>query len=300
MKFKIYIGILLSITLFSCTEKYDVDLVDGASNRLVVEGSITSEFKIHQVTLSRTGAYFRNEPAVRELNATVTITDGDTVINLFDEQNDGVYLTDKEIAGKPGNTYTLNVTLSNGEVYTAIEFMKPILPMDSMNYQYKKSDFPFDENYYYNFLIYFQEPPAEGDYYQWELFLDNEHISDTLRTKTIESDELYNGSYIADLAIYQIPAYKIEQDTVFALLQMLSISKEKYDYCRAILLETDYSGGGFGGPPSNVPSNISNGALGFFSASAVSEIEMTIYKVNKDVKSKASGKYQKWIKNKPN
>jgi len=295
MKFKIYIGIILSITFFSCTEKFDVDLVDGASNRLVVEGSITSEFKVHQVILSRTGAYFRNEPAARELNAIVTITDGDTVINLFDEQNDGVYQTDKEIAGKPGNTYTLNITLSNGEVYTASEFMKPISPMDSMNYQYKKSDFPFDENYYYNFLIYVQEPPTKGDYYQWELFLDNVHISDTLRMKTFVSDEMVNGAYVADWAVYQIPDYKIEKDTVSALLQMLSISKEKYDYYMAVLLETDFSGAGFSGPPSNVPSNISNGALGFFSASAVSEMEMTIYKVNKDAKSITSAQNQKRI-----
>jgi hypothetical protein len=35
-------------------------------------------------------------------------------------------------------------------------------------------------------------------------------------------------------------------------------------------------GGPFTGPPANVPGNINNGALGFFLAAAVSEVEMVI------------------------
>ncbi|MDF1549827.1 MAG: DUF4249 family protein, partial [Bacteroidales bacterium] len=114
MKHLIYIILLISLTLFSCTELIKIDLADGNSNRLVVEGSITNELKIHAVTLSRTGEYFLNQPTKRELNANVSISDGDTLINLFDPEGDGTYETDKEVAGKVGHTYTLDIELSNG------------------------------------------------------------------------------------------------------------------------------------------------------------------------------------------
>lgn len=69
-------------------------------------------------------------------------------------------------------------------------------------------------------------------------------------------------------------------------LQMLSISKQKYDFYMAILLETDFSGAGFAGPPANVPTNLSNGALGFFSVSDVTEIKKPLYRVKKELKSR--------------
>ena len=123
-----------------------------------------------------------------------------------------------------------------------------------------------------------QEPPTAGDYYQWELYIDGIHESDTLRKKSFVSDEFINGSYVANAPIYQIDESKIVNDTSVIKLQMLSISKEEYDFKIAVLLETDFSGAGFSGPPANIPSNVSNGAIGFFSASAVTEDSLLIFK----------------------
>jgi hypothetical protein len=245
----------------------------------VVEGSITNEYKIHKVKLSRTEEYFSNTPSPPELDALVSITDGDTVINLYDTDTNGIYRTDKELAGKIGHEYTLNIKLSNGEQYAATETIKPLAPIDSVKYLYEKSSFPFDDKHYYNINIFVQEPPELGNYYQWELYLNNEYVTDTVRLKVFVSDEMVNGAYIANWTVYSIPEYKIKTDTTDVTLQMLSISKEKYSFYYAILLETDFSGGGFNGPPANVPTNISNGALGFFSASAVIESKFKIIKV---------------------
>jgi hypothetical protein len=286
MSLKIIIGLLIAFLLFSCTEKYDVGLIDAKTNRLVVEGSLTSEYKIHHITLSRTGSYFLNEPTVRETGAILTISGGDTLIHLVDSLNNGVYKTDKLFAGKAGNKYSLNIQLKSGETYSASELMKPINPIDSVLIQYKKSDIPFDESYYYTVNLFAQEHATKGECYQWELFLDDKHISDTIRTKSFVTDELVNGAYIANFTVYQLPEYKIDKDTMLVRLQMLSISKEKYDYYMAILLETDFSGAGFTGPPANVPTNISNGALGFFSVSDVTEIKKPLYRINTDLKSK--------------
>jgi hypothetical protein len=277
MKIKLYISILIGAMLVSCTEKFDVSLVDGKSNRFVVEGPITNEYKIHKVILSRTGSYFLNGPTKRETGAQVSITDGDTIISLIDSVN-GIYQTSKLLAGKPGKTYTLNIKLKTGEIYSASEYMKPIVPMDSIKAIYSKSEIPFDDSYNYNINVFVQEPATKDDFYQWELYLNEKHISDTIRTKSFVNDEIVNGSYIRNWTVYQVPEYKIESDTILVRLQMLSISKAKFDFYNAVLLETDWSGSGFSGPPANVPSNISNGALGFFSVSDVCESRTVIYK----------------------
>ncbi|MFN8258712.1 MAG: DUF4249 domain-containing protein [Bacteroidales bacterium] len=281
MKIKIIFVIALFFSILSCTEVYNIELTDSKSNRLVVQGSFTSEHKKHKIILSRTGPYFLNAPTNRVPGANVTITDGDTIINLYDSENKGEYTTDSTVAGHPGKTYTLNIQLNNGQTYSASEYMKPLEPIDSMRYEYKKSDLPFDESYYYSINIFVQEPATVDDFYQWELFFNGESISDTVRTKTFVSDEMVNGVYIANWPVYQVPDYKLKTDTVDVTLQMLSISKAKYDFYLAIMLETDYSGAGFAGPPANVPTNISNGGLGFFSVSDVKEIKTVIYKVKK-------------------
>ena len=276
-KFVIFIPIIY-LLISACTEIIDMDLNSTDNNRLVVEGTITDELKIHQVKLTRTSDYFVNQPASPELGALITISNEDTLFNLIDVDNNGIYITDKEIAGVAGKTYLLNIQLGNGEVYTAESYLKPILPMDSIKYEYRKSDNPFDEYLFYHINIFVQEPPTTGDFYQWELYIDGIHESDTLRKKSFVSDEFVNGSYIANWPVYIIEESKIINDTSVVKLQLLSISKEEYDFKLAILLETDFSGAGFSGPPANIPSNVSNGALGFFSASAVTEDSLFIFK----------------------
>ena len=102
------------------------------------------------------------------------------------------------------------------------------------------------------------------------------HQTDTINTKRFEADDFVNGTYFNSWTVFEIEEDRIEKEEVEIRLQMRSISKEKFEFYMAIVLETDFSGSFFSGPPSNVPSNISNGALGFFSASAVTEKTMII------------------------
>jgi hypothetical protein len=266
----------------SCTEPIKLDLNNGENNRLVVEGLITTELKKHEVKLSRTSDYFYNMPGQPELGALVNITDGDTTINLFDDGKNGIYKTDINYAGKQGNKYTLNIKLQNGEYYSAQETIKPIKAMDSIRCEYRKSEYPFDNTYYYNINIFAQENPEPGNFYQWEVYINGTHVTDTLRLKVLVDDEMVNGIYINNWTVYRIPENKLKQGKSEITLQMLSISKEWYEFYYAVLSETDFSGGLFSGPPANVPTNISSGALGFFRASAVTESTLEIVKTKSD------------------
>ena len=254
-----------------------MELNNEDNNRLVVEGSITSEQKQHKVKLSRTSNYFSNQPAKREIGAIVSITDGENIFYLTDKNDEGIYLTDENVRGVSGNTYFLNIELKNGETFFSESYLKPVSEIDSLKYEYKKSEMPFSEKYFYYIYLFAQEPNTLGDCYQWELFIDGVHRSDTLRRKYFVSDEGVNGAYIRKLPIYEISEDKFFNDTTMVKIQMLSISKEEYDFKFALMMETDYASAGFKGPPANIPSNISNGALGFFSASDVAEDSVEVY-----------------------
>ncbi len=272
---------ILLITIFfvsSCTEIIDIELNDESNNRLVVEGSITTEQKKHSVKLSKTSSYFSNESAKKELGATVTISDGNNIFILSDEDNDGIYHTEANVKGVVDKTYVLNIELKNGEKYFAEAYLQKVTKVDSLQYEYKKSEMPFSNNrYYYEIYIYAQEPKATADCYQWELYIDNIHKSDTLRKKTFISDELVNGIYLFKWPVYEIPENQITNEKTIIKIKTLSISKEDYDFKYALMLETDYASAGLKGPPANIPSNINNNALGFFTASDVNETSVEVY-----------------------
>ena len=278
----IYIYILsLSIILSSCTERIDFELNDGNNNRLVVEGGISSEYTKHKIILSRTTSYFYNEDIVYEYDAEVSITDGDTIIYFSDNNNDGIYETDS-LAGKLGKTYTLNIKLLDGEEYSASAYLKPLnTEMDLLAYLYTDTLYEYTNKFYYYIFFSMQEPQGEGDYYMWELFMDGELISDVLREKAFSDDAVFDGKYLEFINIFSINEDKIENDITMVGIKMSSVPKERYDYHFAVLLETDFRGGMFDGPPANIPTNISNNALGLFWAADVNYIEIPVlYRAN--------------------
>ncbi len=57
-----------------------------------------------------------------------------------------------------------------------------------------------------------------------------------------------------------------------------SLSEEHHQFISAVYAETQFKGGVFDRIPANVPTNISNGALGFFDASAVISRSFTVTK----------------------
>lgn len=279
-KIKNIIYILPVFLFLACTERIDIELNEGDNNRLVVEGGITNQPKVHQIKLSRTGSYFLNEKTPMELGAEVSVTDGDNIFTFLDNNNDGIYETLPGVAGEAGKTYTLNIKLQSGEEYTSEYYMRPINPMDSIKYVYEDNVFtgnPHEKDAFYKILLYAQEKEGEGDAYMWNLYINGELDTDTLREKTFVWDQEVDGNYIHDWEVYYIESDKIVDDETMIGIEMASISHEHYNYNIAFMLETDWRGGMFDGPPANIPSNISDGALGFFYASAVHYLEIPIY-----------------------
>ena len=260
MKKLLYALGIISLVLSSCTKIIDIELNDEDSQRLVVDGWFTTETRAHEINLTLTTSYFHNETAPRATGATVYVTDGTNQI-AFSESDPGVYVS-PITAGEFNTTYTLHIEYG-GEVYESTAYIDSISPLDSLAcepwYNLQGEHEGYDVN------IWAQEMPGKGDHYLWRLHHNGVLVSDTLNEIYFDNDEyLPDGLYFANWNIEWVDGQPGDQ----VRLEQHRISGETYDMMMAMMLETEWKGSIFDAPPANVPSNISNGALGFFIASA--------------------------------
>ena len=277
MKNRILILFLIVIIITGgCTEFIDFELNDEGYNRLVVDGLITTDTCRHVVRLSQTLSYYANEKSPPETEADVTISDG---INIFPltETEPGIYQTEPDVYGQVGKTYTLDIVLSNEKNYSASCLLKAVPLIDSVVPSPNYFNIFYD-SYGYDLFFFGQEPQGKGDYYLWDIYINDVLYNDTLRKTRFVDDQLVDGQYIHDFDIYFIEESQFTSDTSKIRVDMLSIHKEYFNYMLFVMLETDWRGGMYDGPPANVPTNTTNGALGFFNASAISSYEFLLIK----------------------
>jgi hypothetical protein len=269
-KLKIILPLLLCLGIFSCTERIDLELNEQENQRLVVEGWITDEAQAHTVELTLTSSYFENEPTPRATGADVTISDGETTWQLT-ENEPGIYQTASDVAGEAEKTYTLTINYE-GETYTASSYMSPVAPVDSLAFEYIDPlvEFGFEGDPYYEVKVWTQELAGLGDCYTWFLEVNGVQQRDTLAELSFVDDGLYDGNYVANTAIdiLEVGEEANAGDTVY--LEQWNIGIVAYDIFNGILSETGSSGGLFDTPASNVETNLSEGALGYFGAASVS------------------------------
>ena len=109
-------GLLIGISLImaSCTEDIVMDLPAGRKIP-VVEGSISNEFKRHEITLSYSSELYSTEGFEMISGAEVYVTSGnDTIWYNEQEDNPGHYLTDS-VAGKKNRWYHLKIEVGGND-----------------------------------------------------------------------------------------------------------------------------------------------------------------------------------------
>ncbi|MFC6996571.1 DUF4249 domain-containing protein [Rufibacter roseus] len=260
---KKYLFLLAAVLPFlsSCEEIISYDLPEGAS-KVVIEGLVTNQPGPYSVRITSTKGYLANGAAPGYENAVVKISDSQGFEETLVSKGNGLYQT-SQLQGKTGNTYYLKVQL-NGQEYTANSYLKPVPPIDSLLFRFKKGNAQVEEGYYGTF--YFREPAGKGDFYKFNVYYNSEPERDVVAI----NDDLYDGNY-GDPEIGQ--ELKLG-DTL--RVEMLSIDRPGYEFFRVLSRMQYYTGGPFDSPPANAPSNISNGAIGYFGASAVSVMERKV------------------------
>ncbi|RYE20790.1 MAG: DUF4249 domain-containing protein [Sphingobacteriaceae bacterium] len=249
---KIITILALAMLFLSCTKVIDIDF-KNAAEKLVVEGNVTNFNSTQTVKLSKSMAVTDASNFSAISGATVTITSDGRVYPLL-EKSPGTYVT-TTLKGQSAKTYQLNV-VSGNQTYTATSTMPNVVRLDSLGLN--ATTFVNKETF--TPTVYYTDPAATTNYYRFVLTVNNIPSKEYF----IYNDELTNGRVInRDLRDFDADLNVGDRISV----EMQSIDKNIYQYFNG--LSQNENRGGASITPANPISNVSNGALGYFSAHTV-------------------------------
>jgi hypothetical protein len=277
----------------ACTEKIDIELNDGENNRLVVEGYISTDTMQHSVRLTRSTSYFYNQPAPVELGAEVTISDnlGNRFVLTYNDSTK-TYLTEPDVYGVAGRTYTLSIKLKDGEEYEAVDELLEPNTLDTVYYEYTNLEYKVDiGSYYYWFYATFTEKEFFDDsyllYYYFNDSLWNPEFKDVLYASG--ASYMDGSGHFEDVLFCAYDEDSIPHNPHMRV-DLLTISNGYFDFVRQLYSETEGNSTIMQGPPANICTNIRNkdkdkpDGIGYFSARSYSTFEFDIVNDFKDGK----------------
>jgi hypothetical protein len=250
MRNNIFILGFVSILAFtSCEEVIEID-TNEQEPAVVIEATITDRTERQTINLSQTVPFNQSFQTVPLRNATVTVTETGGPTLTFTEDQPGVYRS-TTFRGSYGKTYNLRVTV-NGATYTAISKMPNKVPLDSLSV----SEVTFFGETRKYVKVHYQDPAQETNAYNYVISINGKKINSFY----VDNDRFNNGNYINNTIFTDDPEI-VSGDEI--MIDFQNITPEIYRYFFAITQI-----GGNGGPPvapSNPDTNLSNGALGYFS-----------------------------------
>jgi hypothetical protein len=245
--------LLTCLLAVSCYQDVvDLDFSEFGS-QIVIEAIITDQPGPYSVNISRTASHNNTERFPLVSGAEVIISDDTGQSELLQEEKAGLYRT-RNFQGVPGRTYTLVVRVE-GEEYEADCFMPEAMEFDSIGYELYGND---------AFLhIEFTTRKDVEDYLKFKLYQNEQNVLNYLFQDRFEDEE-----HIAH----------DEFETIFHLydyikVEIMAIDKPIYEYFsmlgdRGDNMEVEL--------PDFLPltafnpkTNLSNSALGYFSAHAL-------------------------------
>jgi hypothetical protein len=268
----IFLLLLASILLYSCTEVVDIPL-DTESPRLVIEASINwqkgTSGSEQKIKLSTTSDFYTNTVPVVSDATVVVKNSANTIFSFSEIPSTGVYVCTNFVP-VINETYTLSV-VSNGKTYTATEVLKSVAPIINFTQETIQGFRGLVLNVKTNYI----DPADTEDFY-----LFNYKTPTTVKTDAyVSDDKFYNGnaffSNVFDDKLKAGDLIKVSHS---------GISRQYYEYLNILLNLAGNQGGGgpFQAPPVTVRGNIINTTnpeefpFGYFSLSETDKKEYTV------------------------
>ena len=265
MKYLAFIVVSSLILFTACTDEIDIDL-NSSSPQVVIEGAVTNQPGPYYIKISETVNFSdaNNFPPI--MGATVSIADNNGANEVLTETQPGLYAS-STLVGTPGNTYTLTVAY-NGKTYTSTSTMPTPVVLDSL--EATESIFSPPGQTLSNYFITpkYTDPAALGNYYRFVQYVKNQKDNSIV----VFNDNVNNGTVNTRPIISQ-DFDIVLGDTV--TVEMQNIDKGIYDYFFS-LASVAGNGPGGGTTPSNPVSNITGGALGYFSAHTKQQVSIIV------------------------
>jgi hypothetical protein len=244
-------ALLVVFELAACQKVIDLNL-KNASGKYVIEGNVTNLPGPYQVTIGKTGEVTSDYVFQGVGGATVSIRDNTGNGEALLEVQPGVYQT-RSLQGVEGRTYYLSI-LVGGSTFSSSSVMPHAVNLDSL---YTVDVYNFSKMVKAVVPVY-TDPVGQGNSYRF-----NETINGVLdKTLYYFNDDFSDGKTSTSYLLRPDPDSTLHtKDNVSVEMQCIDRAMYKYWY------SVDQSSTGNGGTTASNPvTNITGGALGYFSA----------------------------------
>lgn len=252
------VGLLLTLT--SCTKVIELDLND-APKQVVIEGVVTDQPGPYTVRVAQSAGFYDNGIGDVVTNATVTLGDGISAPETLTYVGNGNYQT-RTLLGVPGRTYTLNVTVGTQRFSATSTLPQPVL-LDKVSTE----DLPIGGSK--AVFAHFTDPVGQKNYYRWLLTVNNRKQNDVF----VIDDRLMDGRTTRQALRSAGPTSQEIKAGDRVTVEMQTLDANVYDYFRGL---AQVVGSDQAATPANPTSNLSGGALGYFSACGTSRLQITV------------------------
>jgi hypothetical protein len=249
------------LLLASCTKVISVNL-NNANPNIVIEGNVNNGPGPYQVKLTQTVNFSDPNFFPPVTGAAVQITDATAgYTDSLTETLPGTYTTNNLAQGVPGHQYQLFVS-TNGQTFTASSTMPLPVTLDSLSF-YSSTIFGNNRT---NAVVNYQDPAGIANYYTYTEYVNGRQVDRTF----VFSDRLSDGKYVHvqlfnDSAINAGDIVRVEMHCVDNPVWQYfnTLGQAKGNNSQSIT-------------PANPVSNISNNALGYFSAQTI-QVKEAVY-----------------------
>jgi hypothetical protein len=265
-KYKIFLLLISTISIFSACEKViEIDLNEN-NPQYVIEGEITDQMTTHRVKITKTVNFDQpnNYPAVTK--AVVTISDDAGNTEILSETQPGIYET-KQWAAISGRTYALTVT-HEGNSFSAKSKMPDKVLLNGAVFLSNGSGFGTDTLPTFTAIPQYKDPAGVKNFYRFIQYING--VED--KTILVRNDNITDGKTNVQQPLFSFES--IYENDQYKLV-MQNVDEAIYTYFFSLSASLGQGPGG-GTTPSNPPTNIVGGALGYFSAHPVSDITTTV------------------------
>ena len=257
--------IFLMLLLTSCEEQITWDLHSSTKNTIVVDAILTDELKTQTIILSKPVESPNGQSQAVE-GATVLVSSDQLVYSFHEDSlRQGTYHSDEPFSGVNDKTYSLLVT-TNSKAYSA----KAILP-EAKDFSFLKYEKNPEDNKYRITDVATVFDPSDPAMYEIQLDWSSAPGYEHTNADSCKATLFYYT--LPTLDVSEVFAPTLEKITfpsgTVITERRYSLTNEHAAFLRGVLLETNWQGGFFNTVSANVPTNMSDGAYGYFGACGV-------------------------------
>ena len=255
--------LLASICLLSCEEVLQLDLSD-IENQVVIEGVVSNSSSASKIRVGLTQSAFEKSQPVSLSGALVTLSDDQGNSEVVKESQPGVFIP-STITGVAGRVYRLRVGIL-GKEYSAESRMPLPMSLDTIKYITSSSWFSFNST---SLKYYLTDKPGIEEYCLIKAYSQNSSSF----VWTIYSDKYAEGKQV----VLESPEFNPTSNTI--IVELIAVDKTTYEYFYSL---REVLGNSISIPDLlrmsdfNPKSNLTNNALGYFSAQAMSRYVVNI------------------------